>query len=142
MKKEKKWDWIFNIKWGGMRKEKWKRCKLNKAYLISSWGRIFSLKSEHLIKPEFLNSRCDIYLRVHLYENGEATKTMLHHLVSMHFDKEYYEGCQVNHDDLNTLNCNINNLSVMNQSENIKHSWDNRTLKFNGKEYKLRRGNK
>ena len=124
-----------------MQKEKWRRCKLNKYYLISSWGRVFGLKSKVLISPELLQSRCDTYLRISLYRIGwtQPTRIMLHHLVAMHFKKDYYEGCQVNHDDLNTLNCNANNLTVMNQSENVKHSWDNRKLKFNGKEYLLKR---
>lgn len=127
-----------------MQKEKWKRLKQNKQYLISSWGRTFSLKSKRLLRAYVHNSRNNYYLRI----NIDGKKYMVHYLVAYHFQynnlikiceekKLPPEAIQVNHRDRNTLNCNNNNLEWTTEYENKVHMHDTSIIKFNGKFYKL-----
>lgn len=126
--------------------EKWKRVIDAPDYLVSSWGRVFSIKSNHLITPELLKSRVDYYYRI----GFPNFRIMLHILVALHFKnpKKYRyidikRGLkQVNHKNLNTLDCSAGNLEFVTQSENMNHSVRHRTLAFDGKVYKLRRQKK
>lgn len=124
-----------------MASEKWKRCKEDNQFLISSWGRIFSLKTKQFIKPYVHNSRVNKYLRVSL----GTKKYMVHVLVAMNFKRREYEQLlidfpnekiTVGHDDRNTLNPNLNNLTWETDSQNKEHSHRTSWVKFNGKEYK------
>lgn len=135
-----------------MKKEHWKRIKSHPKYLISSFGRVFSLHTETLIKPELLKSRCDNYYRIGMVNPEHCfirDRIMLHILVALAFKNpnkytlEYFlfDGLQVNHINLNTLDCAADNVEFCNQSENQLHSSHYRNIKFNGKEYKLKRGN-
>ena len=124
-----------------MAKEKWKRLKEDNRYLISSWGRIFSLTSEKVIRPYIHKSRSNNYLRVCLREK----KYMVHVLVAMNFKAKEYalikalhpdKIIQVDHNDRNTLNCNVNNVSFLTESENKIHMHETNIIKFNGKIYR------
>lgn len=126
-----------------MQKEKWKKLKEEKGYLISSWGRIFSLKTKRFIRYYIHNSRANKYLRVCLAEK----KYMLHVLVANNFKHKQYKEIrekfpdaiiQANHDDRNTLNCNANNISFMTNIDNKKHLWETQNVTFGGKTYKGR----
>lgn len=128
-----------------MNKEKWKKYYADKRYLISSWGRFFSLETKSLIRPYIHKSRANNYLRVSLREN----KAMVHVAVAMSFKtKEFInllnkyphlkpEDLQVNHKDRNTLNPNVQNVEWTTEEENKLHLSETSTLKFNGKDYRL-----
>lgn len=127
-----------------MKKEEWKYIKFNKDYIVSSWGRVISLRNNKFLNSELLKSRSDFYFRI----NIAGTRLMLHWLVALHFknpnkyvldDLVNDRQLQVNHKDLNTLNCAAYNLEFCSQGENIKHSVENRLLNFNGKVYKIKR---
>lgn len=124
-----------------MKKEEWKKVKHEAGYLISSWGRVFSLKREILLKPYHHKSRAGTYLRVSL--NGN--RYMIHCLVGMNFKRKQYldlskknKKIQANHDDRNTLNCNANNVTWMTEEDNKKHLAETNFVKFNNKIYKLK----
>lgn len=130
-----------------MKKEKWKRIRGHKSYLISSWGRIFSLKSEKVLRPYIHKSRDNTYLRVEI----DSKKYMVHVLVGLHFHFKQMNELQalfpekeldVDHKDRNTLNCNENNLRWLTHSENISHFHETSKLKFNGKSYSLTKESK
>lgn len=124
-----------------MQKEKWKRFISNKNYLVSSWGRVFSIRSNKILTPNIHQSRSSKYLRIEI--GGE--KWMLHILVGMHFQKKQFEllrsvnpasSIQCNHKDRNTLNPNNNNLEWTTESENKIHAHQTSTITFGGKTYK------
>ena len=126
-----------------MRKEKWKRLVQEKGYLISNWGRIFSLKSERIMRPYVHNSRSNKYLRVSLSE----TKYMVHILVAMNFKQNdririaKENNCsilelQVNHMDRNTLNPHYTNVEWITESDNKSHMHETNIITFGGKTYK------
>jgi hypothetical protein len=124
-----------------MQREKWKRVPFDKNYLVSSWGRVFSINREQFLKPEIHSSRANKYLRIKL----GANRMMLHVLVALTFKARQYaeryvsgEVMQVNHMDRNTLNCNVNNLEWLTERDNKRHGVDTnfviyRGNKFNGR---------
>jgi len=124
-----------------MAKEKWKRLKEEKEYLISSWGRIFSTKTERIMKPNLHQSRSNKYLRIEL----NKSKYMVHVLVASNFKaKQYlnlitlYPRCviEVDHDDRNTLNPAASNVNWKTSSENKVHRHRTDIITFGGKTYK------
>ena len=127
-----------------MNKEKWKRCVTEKGYLISSWGRIFSLRTERVLRPYIHKSRAGKYLRIEL--NGK--KYMVHVLMGYTFKRKelkilkenYLEApnmvFQVNHKDRNTLNCNLNNIEWETEMGNKIHMHETNIITFGGKTYK------
>lgn len=101
-----------------MKKEKWKRTIQDKQYLVSSWGRVYSLKSNKFIKSYIHKSRSGLYLRVCLSNNK---KYMTHILVGENFLPFEDAKPQINHKDRNTLNPNLNNLERESDSGNKLH---------------------
>lgn len=116
-----------------MSKEKWKKCKSEKDYLISSWGRVFSLKTGKKLRPYLHKSRCNYYFRIEL----GGKKYFVHRLVADAFLKNDNNKPQVDHNDRNTLNNNVKNLSWITEKENKQHLADTDLLIFNGKKYRL-----
>lgn len=101
--------------------ERWTRLKEADGYLISDWGRVFSLKSRKYIRPYVHKSRRGIYLRF----NFPGKKFMAHKLVGEYFVKgRSAERNQLNNKDGNTLNPAASNLEWCTQSENIKYSYE------------------
>ena len=128
-----------------LRKEKWKFLKQEKGYLISSWGRVFSLKTEKVLRPNIHQSRANKYLRIEL--NGN--KYMLHILMGLNFHNNQRAKCaeenfcsildlQVNHKDRNTLNPHYKNIEWCTESENKIHMHQTSVINFNGKTYKAK----
>jgi len=128
-----------------VKKEKWKRLKQERGFIVSSWGRIVNLQTGKLVSPFIHKSRSNKYLRVNIKDK----KYMLHVLVGTNFKgKEYrelnhsipYKEIEWNHEDRNTLNCNASNISPISKSKNIRHSYYTNQIQFNGREYKLSGG--
>ena len=118
--------------------EKWKPIKGAANYLISSWGRVYSLGSKKFMKAYIHKSRANTYLRVSIRKK----KHMVHVLVADHFMahqknmlQEIFpeEKLQVNHLDRNTLNCNLSNLNWETESENKIHMHKTNKVFFGGK---------
>ena len=85
--------------------EVWKPCLVDSNYLVSSWGRVYSKKSKHLLKPQIDKSRANNYMRV----NIKGKKHYLHRLIAGAFLGDQ-PNMQVDHMDRNTLNNNLSNL--------------------------------
>lgn len=89
-------------------------------YLISSWGRVYDMKSERYLKSHMHKSKGGLYWRVSL----AGKKHMNHKLVAIHFKRMQKElrGTDpiIKHLDGNTLNPNENNLAWDTQSNNMK----------------------
>lgn len=104
-------------------KEEWKYINgFESRYMISSFGRIKSLKNDIILRKRFqvtgyeMATLCKAPLRV--------TKRV-HRIVAEHFidNKINYE--QVNHKDGNKKNNNSNNLEWVTRKMNTKHAVDN-----------------
>ena len=109
-----------------MEKEHWMKIKNHEKYWVSSWGRVYSTKSNQLIMGYLHKSKGNTYRRVNLENNK---KYFIHVLVAEHFhfvqkavmaflfpDSHLI----VEHLDTNTLNNNSNNTRWDTQSNNIK----------------------
>lgn len=119
--------------------EKWKKVKEEKGYLISSWGRVFSLKRKRILRPYLHESRANVYWRIELNSN----KYMLHVLVALNYKRKQYEELkkistnpQVGHNDRNTLNANATNLNWETDLQNKEHRHRTDIINFGGKTYK------
>jgi len=93
--------------------ELWEDFYKFKEYKISSYGRVYSTKSDKFLRPYQHKSRSGIYMRFNI--NGK--KEFAHRLVAEHFLGDI-AGLQVDHIDGNTLNNNINNLEIVAEREN------------------------
>lgn len=92
-------------------------------YLVSSYGRIKSLYTNKLKRATIKNTG---YKCVDLYLNGKRENKTIHRLVAEAFLENDNNYKVVNHIDGNKLNNNISNLEWCSQSQNIKHSYDNK----------------
>lgn len=113
--------------------ERWQVLNEDESYLVSSWGRFYSLKTEQFIKPYLHKSRCGTYLRV----NIGRKKFMVHVLVAIYFvlNDSPETKTQVEHDDNNTLNPNCNNIRWVTPSENqrLRHLKNKRPIYLKNK---------
>lgn len=121
--------------------EIWKPCLVNSNYLVSSWGRVYSKKSKHLLRPQIDKSRANYYMRVKI--NGKSY--YLHRLIAGAFLGDNPD-LQVDHKDRNTLNNSLSNLRWVTESQNKLHMhetsktvYDGVTLNLSFKEKKFGR---
>lgn len=105
-------------------------------YQISNLGRIRSLdrmvsqkkcSSEYsrLMKGKILKTKITNsgYELVHLSKDGVVKAYTVHKLVYMAFNGDYDFSLQINHKDGNKTNNRLENLELVNQSDNVKHSY-------------------
>lgn len=86
-------------------------------YQVSNHGRVFSLKTEKILKP----IRCATgYLYAHLSNGGRAQKKVIHRLVMLTFCGRSL--LTVNHKDFNRTNNHLDNLEYLSIGDNIRHS--------------------
>lgn len=102
------------------------------SYQASTDGRIRN-KHKRVLKPEF--DRCG-YLRVKLYRPGSPAKNRRIHVLVAQCFLDWYEGCDVNHEDRDKTNCAVDNLSIMTHQENCLHRYNTpaHNLNLNGEE--------
>jgi hypothetical protein len=98
-------------------------------YLIAKTGKIWSKKRKRYLKTTYLDNLKG-YPRIDLYLNGKRCRFFVHRLVALVYKPRPEGKDQVNHDDFNIKNFHADNLTWMNQSENML--W-NRKKGFNGK---------
>lgn len=103
-------------------KERFKPVKNYPDYWVSSYGRVYSFKSEAFLK----GSKASCGYKVVRLTNHKTTTLDLHRLVAEHFVSGYFKGAHVNHIDYNRLNNNVNNLEWVTQYQNNKHSEERR----------------
>lgn len=87
-------------------------------YQITSWGRVYSKKTNMFIKPQVHDKG---YLRVDLIDaNGIRKHMKIHRLVAMAFIPNPEGKPQINHIDGNNQNNSISNLEWVTNWENTK----------------------
>jgi len=95
--------------------EIWKDIKDFENYRVSNYGRIFSKKSNQILKP---TSDKKGYLRISFYENGKSNTQKVHRLVANAFICNQNKLQQVNHRDENKENNCVENLEWCDNSYN------------------------
>lgn len=92
-------------------------------YLISSYGRLKSIKhgKSIMLKPQ-LNSY-NGYIYYNISKKGKASSARAHRLVALTFIPTSNTKLQVNHKDGNKANNKVDNLEWCTQSENMLHAY-------------------
>ncbi len=109
-------------------KEKFKFLKYSDSYLISNFGRIFSLHSFKFLIPNFNSAG---YPRIDLNLNKKRIVKFIHVLVVEHFgDKNFNKysdfkssNLDIDHLDKNRSNCRQDNLELVSHQENCKRKY-------------------
>jgi hypothetical protein len=89
-------------------------------YKIAKDGNIYSVRFKKLLKQQ-INS--DGYKIISIVNNNYKKTCLVHRLVAEHFIAKIAGKDQVNHKDLNKLNCHVDNLEWVTGQENIDHYW-------------------
>lgn len=105
----------------------WKPVKGFEHYLISSDGRVFNTRRNQ-IKKSGLDHKG--YQRVRLINGAVGSTKKVHRLVAEAFLQNFSKDLQVNH-----INCikddnRVENLEMVNQSQNTSHAWKNKRMKL------------
>lgn len=95
------------------------RKELKNLYLISNYGRVYSLQKNRFLKE---NNNGNDYLTIILKTKGISQKFYIHRLVALHFIKNKYKKPFINHIDCNPKNNNVLNLEWVTNEENIKYA--------------------
>lgn len=101
--------------------EEWTEIRNHPDYLISSWGRVYSVKRDLVMRP--YPSEWG-YMRICLRENGDKDWRYIHRLVAEHFIPGEDEGLDVNHIDGDKTYNNEINLEWVTKSMNNQHALD------------------
>lgn len=97
--------------------ENWKDIKGYEGhYMVSDLGRIKSLKSKIIMKPEIMKLG---YHRVHISKNGQSEKILIHVLVAQAFLNDKPDGMELNHKDEDKSNNKLSNLEWVTHKENM-----------------------
>lgn len=100
-----------------MEKEQWIILKFSNNYLLSNYGRIFSLKTNKILKtPMYGNGYKIIVIDRKTY--------LLHRLVAKYFIPNPENKKEVNHKDGNKTNNYVENLEWCTYSENLIHAYN------------------
>lgn len=99
-----------------MIKETWKPIKNFERYLISNFGRVWSLKSNKFIKP-YINN----YYQIRIEEKGKKYTLKIHRLVAEAFIPNPHNYPCVNHKDENKLNNSVENLEWCDSTYNLTY---------------------
>ena len=87
-------------------------------YQVSSYGRVYSVKSGKFLKPDKDKKN---YLRVVLYKEGKGKTFQVHRLIATAFIPNPSNLPQVNHKDENPSNNHLENLEWCNAKYNINY---------------------
>lgn len=99
--------------------EVWKIIEPYSNYLISNLGRVFSKKTNKILKPKM----DDGYLRVFLSNEGKVKSHFIHKLIAQAFIPNPENKPIINHINSDRSDNRIENLEWCTVSENIKHGW-------------------
>lgn len=89
-------------------------------YLISSYGRVYSIRGKRWLK--YSVPKCG-YPQVGLCVHNKRVNYMIHRLVAQTFLNKPIDKDYVNHIDGNKLNNRVDNLEWVTRSENEKHAY-------------------
>ena len=114
----------------------WEQAERFSRYLISTDGKIYSLKSDRLL-PQGITERG--YKQVDVYNDMGVKKHMkVHKLVYMAHVGVIPNGLQVNHKDENKTNNCIDNLELMTNKENCSYGTRNARISKSMKRYRAK----
>lgn len=99
-----------------MNEEIWKDVPFDSNYKVSNYGRIFSKRTNKILKGELTEKG---YIRVALTEHK---RYLVHCIVAQTFIPNPENKPQVNHIDGNKQNNYVDNLEWCTQSENMRHA--------------------
>jgi hypothetical protein len=102
--------------------EEWKTIQGYDDYMISTHGRVLSLKTMKIMSYRHSNKN---YCILNLSKDSKAYCFSIHRLVAIHFIPNPDGKPQVNHMDMNKLNNNVNNLEWVTDKENKQHAQAN-----------------
>ena len=97
-------------------------------YLVTSFGRVLSLKQGNLKEKKQVNNGHG-YLHVLLYKNGKQYHKIVHRLVAQTFIPNPNNKPQVNHIDENKTNNHVSNLEWITQKDNINYGLHNEKIR-------------
>ena len=100
--------------------EYWRTIDEYPNYRISSYGRVYSVKRDIILRPGYDEWK---YLFVRLYNKHGSSMKKLHRLVAETFIPNPYGKPEVNHIDGNRENNRVDNLEWVTHSENIRHAF-------------------
>lgn len=103
--------------------ERWANIKYNGVeypYQISDFGRVLNRKGKRIC-IFMRGTRKGKYPAVALYKNGRRKNVDVHRLVALHFIPNPERKPEVNHKDVNVMNCWHGNLEWMTRAENEAH---------------------
>lgn len=124
---------IINLDDNKCGKEKFKQIKIKNRYipyLVSSYGRLFSINYKHkennCVQLKTAIDK-DGYERVNIHYNNKSYGFNVHRIVALSFirNDDPIKKIQVNHKDGNKLFNNVCNLEWVTPKENINHAWKN-----------------
>ena len=95
-------------------------------YLISNFGRLYSVKTKKFIGAVNGNG----YYCAKIWNDFESKHIEHHRLVAIHFLNKSSSKLEVNHKDGKKQNNRVDNLEWVTRSQNVQHSWDNGLQKF------------
>lgn len=99
--------------------EEWVEVRGFPDYLISNFGRVYSSKTDIIMKSSILSSG---YLAVCFTDNRVQYTKNIHRMVAEAFVPGWDFGLEVNHIDADKLNNHESNLEWTTPSENIRHA--------------------
>lgn len=106
----------------GYEEEIWKRVDNYPNYMISNFGRVWSVKRNRVLNP-YVND--DGYLIISLHQDGKRKDISVHRLVALHFIQRRVVANEVNHDDGDKTYNYVENLEWSTHSENMEHAFEN-----------------
>lgn len=101
-------------------------------YLVSNYGRVYSLFSKRMLTPALSKSHYKYYYTVSLSDEGKRTIYRLHRLVAQLFIPNPSEKAEVHHIDCDTLNNKVDNLQWVTAEE---HREIHKELRKKGSEH-------
>jgi hypothetical protein len=102
--------------------EEWETIPEYPFYEVSNYGRVWTVRRGHILKPCSDKNGYQIVILFHL---GKRTDVKVHRLVASEFVRSSFGQCEVNHCDGNKRNNYFENLEWTTHQENMSHAFRN-----------------
>lgn len=101
------------------KREQWRTIPGIPNYLISNFGRAYSLKTNKFLKPD---DKSNEYLMYAFWVDGKRVSELAHRVVYRSFVGEISKNLEINHKDENKHNNRLENLEIVTRRENILYN--------------------